>query len=74
MRSVAEHLADLLEQAFVWVVQVNEVVLLADQPPGCVLERDAAEGQLLLEHQRLTSIGGDDDLQNTRRINISPRN
>ena len=43
-----EQLRQALEDALVWVVQVNEIVLLADQSPGTVLKRDAAERQLLL--------------------------
>lgn len=43
-------------------VHVDKVVLLADQPPGGVLKGDAAQGELLLQHQGLSSVGGDDDL------------
>jgi hypothetical protein len=46
----------------VWCVQVNEVILLANQPPCCIFERDATQAELLLQHQRLAPVGADNDL------------
>mmetsp|Transcript_6800 Transcript_6800/g.15055 ORF Transcript_6800/g.15055 Transcript_6800/m.15055 type:complete len:248 (-) Transcript_6800:709-1452(-) len=55
-------LCDLLEQPLVGVVEVNKVVLPPDEAASSILECDAAQGQLLLEHEGLTTVGGDDDL------------
>lgn len=41
--SVLEHLAQLLEQALLGVVEVHKVVLLANQAARGVLKRNAAE-------------------------------
>jgi hypothetical protein len=46
----------------VWCVEVNEVILLANQPPRCILKCDTAQAELLLQHQRLAPVGADDDL------------
>lgn len=43
-------------------VEVNEVVLLANQASCCILKSYTAEAELLLQHKGLTPVGADDDL------------
>lgn len=63
--TLVPQLSKLLQQPLVLtaLARLHEVVLAADEAPRRILKRDTAQCQLLLQHQGLAPVGGDDDLQ-----------
>ncbi len=58
-----EELSQLLKDTLVGCVEVDEVVLLSDEPPRRVFKCNPTQGELLLQHQGLAAVGADNDLQ-----------